>query len=232
MALGLALRINYLIVNNVQPRDAYKYERFIIEWNKTGEAQAGYNFPPFSVFLLKKPNDIWGVGIIKGGVTLNMIIGIYIIFLTIIISEKIIANNLTRIIAGFLVATNIQLIKYSCSFLRENIYLFLYLLIIYCGIKYYKSKARGVLAALGVLSALCMMTRYEAGEIILYFFFFLILIALNNKSKIKSNVIFLLKEMTVYSAMYCLTLVLVSSIMNISSNYYLSSILRQLNKIR
>ena len=120
--IGIADRMAYCIHYPVQPRDAYMYKMHIIDWEKTGILSDIFDGIPFSLWILKAPYHFYQFDIIKSGIVINSLLGIFIIIVSILIADELFKNIYVSFIAGLIFATHPILVRFSCSLLRENFY--------------------------------------------------------------------------------------------------------------
>ena len=73
----------------VQPRDAYTYEQFIRHWEKTGLLSDTFVGIPFSLWILKAPYHFFRFDIIKSGIAINCLLGVFIIIISVFIVDEI-----------------------------------------------------------------------------------------------------------------------------------------------
>ena len=167
LSISIIYRIIYILVYPVQPRDTYDYESFIIQWERFDIIQMNSSFPLFGVYLLKIPHHFFSYDIIKGGVIINMIFGLMTIYVVIIFAHEIFRSNTAALIAGIIAATNTSLIRYSCQMLRENTYIFFYIVTIFFLVRYYNRKDLFdvIMISLGIVST--TLCRKEGLELIL-----------------------------------------------------------------
>ena len=137
--IGIACRMAYCVRYPVQPRDAYTYEQLIRNWEKTGLLSDAFVGIPFSLWILKAPYHFFRFDISKSGIAINCLLGILIIIISIIIADELFKNTYISFLSGLVFATHPILVRFSCSFLRENLYLFFTMMSILTAVKYYKS---------------------------------------------------------------------------------------------
>ncbi len=123
MVLGLFFRSYHIIKYSIQSRDSYVYKEDFFELQEN-RLQSKILHPLGSVYLMSLPNRWFGLDIFRGGIIVNIILGISIIALVIKICYNITKSSCLMICAGFLTASNSNLIYYSTQFLRETSYLF------------------------------------------------------------------------------------------------------------
>lgn len=123
VVLGLFFRSFHIIKYSIQSRDSYTYKEEILEMQKN-KLQSGIAHPIGTVYLMSLPSRWFGLDIIKGGIIINMVLGISIIALVIKICYNITRSSLLMVYAGFLSASHSNLIYYSTQLLRETSYLF------------------------------------------------------------------------------------------------------------
>ncbi len=164
--MGLIVRLLYCIIFPVQPRDTYKYVEIIQEWESTGVLQDKIDFFPLSLWIMKIPHRFFRYDIVKGGIIVNLLLGIMIIIITMKIIESVFGSkNGLLLFTGIILATHFALIHYSCKFLRENSYLFCFVLAIYTIIKAMKKNRNELLILSGILCAAATLCRLEGIEL-------------------------------------------------------------------
>ena len=167
--LGGGLRLGYCICYPVQPRDAYTYESVIREWEESGTIPETIDYFPLSLWILKIPHSIFRYDIVKGGIIINQICGLFLIIFLAIITKKYFRKNYVMIFVGLLVATNPSLVHFSCSFLRENIYLVFATLSLLFLLKYWDATKKRDLLKASMFGALASMCRLEGFEFLVFF---------------------------------------------------------------
>ena len=205
--LGAIIRIAYCIQYPVQPRDAYTYCLFITQWEETGEIPDNVYFP-LSLWILKIPFHFFHYDCMKGGIIINLILGLLMIIIVINTAKHFFKNNLVLLFSGLLVATHPTLVSFSCSFLRENTYLLFSLLALTCLVHYYRKIQCLYLLLTGLFGAFAFLCRLESFEllpivcIILFFLCFFKRIRLPKAflHGLAFSVIFII---TVLSLFYC-----------------------------
>lgn len=163
-AIGLLVRLAYCIKYPVQPRDAYLYESVVLDWEENNEIPEKDSNYQLSLWLMKYPYEHLGVEIIKSGIIVNMVIGVFII---IILSQEIgrqTQNLFATFFAGIIAATHPMLIRNSCVFLRENTYLLFTLLSFVFLYRYYKKNNVFYLILIALFNSLSFLCRQEGWE--------------------------------------------------------------------
>ena len=123
VVLGLFFRSFHIIKYSIQSRDSYVYKDEFLELQNV-KLQAEIAHPLGSIYLMSLPSRWFGLDNFKGGIIVNMILGVSIIALVIKICYNITKSSLLMIYAGFLVASHSNLIFFSTQLLRETSYLF------------------------------------------------------------------------------------------------------------
>ena len=151
--------------------------------------------------MLKIPSSLFHCDIIKGGIIINMIIGLLLIVLTMMVTNKYFKTKGLALIAGTLVATHPTLVQISCCFLRENTYLLFFSLSLVFILHYWDSKHLIDLLLVGIIGALSFMCRFEGLEIVLIVYVLIIFLLF-----IKKLVLFkALFHVVAFSAVFFLT---------------------------
>ena len=215
--LGLLLRLTTIIIYPIQPRDSYTYINFIESWesNSTIPIINNLDIPPFSLYMLKLPHELWGIDLLSGGIIINMITGIGIIIVFSKIVSLLFPQKTIIFLSGIVFASHPTLINYSIKFLRENTYLFFTAITLYFGIIFYKKKSIISCFLASFFSCLTFMCRYEGVELIL-FFIISILFFSKNKISIQQK----LKYTTYSVIVYVATFFAVLRFLNIPIEYY------------
>ena len=169
MLTGLICRMAYCIRYPVQPRDSYKYEWVIALWEETGEISDQITFFPLSLWILKTPYHLFRYDIMKGGIIINILLGVLIIFFSVIIADRIFENKYVVACVGLLVATHPMLVRFSCTFLRENTYLFFSVIAFSCFFHYYIRPKFFSVFLCSLFSALAFLCRLESLEVFAIF---------------------------------------------------------------
>lgn len=162
--LGLLFRLFYFLRYPVQTRDAYFYQVLIEQWETNGEIVDRISFFPLSIWIMKIPYHLFHYDIIKGGILINILLGILLIIVAIKILSRLFKNNYVVFIAGCILATHPALVRFSCSLLRENSYLLFSLLAFSALLKYCIKKDLLNLVAVGIFGALAFLCRLEGIE--------------------------------------------------------------------
>ena len=124
VTLGLSFRSFHIIKHPIQSRDSYVYKEEFLKMQRNELLSDEIAHPLGSVYLMSLPSKWFGLDIIKGGIIVNMILGVSIIALIIKICYNITKSPLLMIYAGFLTASHSNLIYYSTQLLRESSYIF------------------------------------------------------------------------------------------------------------
>ena len=179
MIVGILVRLFYCVLYPVQPRDAYVYGAVISQLKETGKIPAHVSYYPLSLWILKIPHQLFNYDSIKGGIIVNMLLGLLIIAIVVYFISRYFKNIFSLIFVGLLAATHPSLVRFSCSCLRENSYLFFFLLVLMLLSSY--SSGGGKLFSIvlaGIFGACAFLCRLEGLEIvgivfIVMFIFFL-----------------------------------------------------------
>ena len=215
VGVGFIIRLLYCICYPVPVRDAFSYQKIIEEWNETGILPDTEAYPPLGLFLLKAPSSLFSIDTIKGGVIVNMLLGLGIIILSICISYQIIRSHFVVGLVGLIVATHPTLVGYSCQLLRENSYLFFCDFSILFAIRFYKDKRIPNLLGTAFFSAAAFLCRHEAIEMLLFYSIFILLW---NKEELKRRMI----NCTVLFTFFFLTCISISYAIGVPLEYYKS----------
>ena len=174
--LGIVIRIAYCIQYPVQPRDAYSYGYYISQWEIIGEPSPEITFIPFSLWLLKIPHHLFQCDPMKGGVIINLLLGLFMIIITINTLKPYFKDNLTLLFAGLIVASHPTLVRFSCSCLRENTYLF-FSFLAFSSLARYCNEPHSIFLFIasisGALSFLCRLEGLETLPVIHISLFYL-----------------------------------------------------------
>lgn len=163
--LGAIIRIAYCIQYPVQPRDAYTYCQIITQWEETGELPNTVYYP-LSLWLLKIPLHLFHYDCMKGGIMINLLLGLFLIVIVVNTIKHFFKNDLIILFAGLCIATHPTLVSFSCSFLRENSYLFFSLLALTCLVYYYRRAQYSYLFFAGIFGAFSFLCRAEGIELL------------------------------------------------------------------
>jgi hypothetical protein len=155
-----------LIKYPLQLRDSYTYLEIINAWEKNGRIIDAINFFPLSLWILKKPYELFNCDIIKGGLVINCAAGIAIVCLAIQIAHKLFGNWMIDLFVGLTAATHPFLIETSCYFLRENLFILFSVIAFYFFVDYYKNYRILSLLLISVFSCLGFLSRTEGFELI------------------------------------------------------------------
>ena len=174
LLLGITIRWIYLIKYPVPARDAYTYIHFFHEWEKTNILPINDVIPPIAMILLRFPQRHLGLELVSGGILLNCILGLFIVYFICQTTKRITKSNLCVLLVGGLAATNPSLVHYSCQFLRENIYLFFCSLCVKESVENYYRFKYVTLLKIAFFSVLSCFSRHEGYEMFLLEFIFLL----------------------------------------------------------
>ena len=170
VAIGFFCRLIYLIEYPTQTRDSYKYESIIYNWEKKGEYPIDKKKYKLTLWILKIPYSVFKCDIKNGAVGINLALGLLLIALIIFQSSVIINDKISLLFIGILAATHPTLIKYSCTLLRENIFLVFLTLALSSLYNYYKTAHTNNIVLFSICGSLAFLSRLEAIEIILLFY--------------------------------------------------------------
>ena len=162
--IGSIVRILYCWKYPVSVRDAFAYSSIIEQWINQGSIPVEKGTPPLGLFLLKIPAEYFYCDIIKGGIIINMILGLAIIYIIGHIVYEICPSKKTALLIMLIGATHPSMVQYSCQMLRENSYLFFCCLTFYFGIRYIKNKHVFLICPMAFFCATSYLCRHEALE--------------------------------------------------------------------
>ena len=197
VTISSLLRIAYIVFHPVQPRDYYKYESCIYDWENKGEMPEEIK-GGLSIWLLKAPYHFFKYDLLKGGVVINVILGSLITVFSILILYNIFNSSIITIVVGLILATHPTLIELSCFFLRENSYLFFALLSMYGLVRFIKRKSIIMLLLSGIMCTLSFLCRFEGAELIPISLLLISCILIHDKTK--------LKKVLLYDSLYVFSL--------------------------
>lgn len=172
--VGAIIRIGYCLKYPVQPRDAYKYLDMIEKWEESGRIGEVISFYPLSLWILKAPKHFFDYDLLKGGISINILIGLLLLLIIINVSYNIFHDLLLSLIIGLIVAAHPMLVQSSCAFLRENPYLFFSFITLVFLVEYYIKKSWISIAASGIFGALAFLCRVEGIEVFLFVAFIML----------------------------------------------------------
>lgn len=214
LVVGLIIRLIYIIKYPVPVRDSFRYLGLIEEWNLSGKIPLDDKYPPLGLFFLRIPSIYFDCDAIKGGILVNMVLGLLIIYLCIRISKAITKSSCFSFAAGILAATHPTLVEYSCQMLRENSYLAFCCLTVLTMISYVSCFGIVKLVLSGCFSSLAHLCRHESLELM---FAVLVVVLLSGIRKpYKKQVIYLF----IFFVSCLLTYVIVSYAIDIPIDYY------------
>ena len=168
---GYIARLLYIIKYSTPSRDSYLYLDYIIKCVKNDSTIIDeYSFPPLGIWILSLPYRLFQYDILKGGIILNLILGLVIIYLFVYVGSTISKRKYLSLLCGLIVSFSPSFIKFSCTFLRENLYIFFLLLFVLNAIK--NATLIGVILS-GLLTAILINIRYESFELIVYYLVYL-----------------------------------------------------------
>lgn len=175
--VGLFFRVIYLLKYPVPVRDSYEYSLLFQSNSIKWELLENNPIPPLTLFLLNLPNSLFYCGFICGGIIVNIVLGVMIIFLFSKMAIAIIQSNIIALGIGLLVATHPTLIHYSCQPIRENSFLFFYSLSVISLITYCKTRSYGHILFGGACAAATCLCRHEGFELILIYCLFILFLS-------------------------------------------------------
>ncbi len=210
--IGSIVRIAYCLKYPVPVRDSYEYMFIIREWIETNSIPIEKPIPPLGLFLMKIPTTYFGYEIIKGGIVINILLGLLIIITLIKISDEITPSPLLALCIGILSATHPTLIRYSCEMLRENSFLLFSSFAVISCIRFLKGTT-GYLILASICLAAGYLCRHEGIE---FAFFFGALILFNPKIELKKRGLYSM----IYIVLFMFSLVAISLCIGIPKEYY------------
>ena len=218
--IGLLVRLLYCIQYPVQPRDAFTYQRIILNWEESGKIIDPITFFPLSLFIQKIPYHFFHYDIIKGGVIVNNLFGLLIIIIATRFVSLFFKNDYALLFAGLVAATHPSLVRFSCSLLRENIYLFFFLLSTYSlSLYFFKCKTRDMVAA-SIFGAISFLCRLEGAEILPIFYIIILFLHLFGRIKFHTA----LKHGTIFILVFLLTVFVIINLFDfntLSSSFFI-----------
>lgn len=214
--LGLIYRVWYCFLNPTQARDAYDYRNFMIQWDETNIIPMNSAYPPLSLYILRIPYRFFLYDLMKGGIMMNMLLGIMIIYMATQIAKEIFQKNICVLMVGLICATNTALISYSCQMLRENSYIFFLSATILCIIRYYKKINLLDVILLGITTVCTAFCRKEGIELIPIIYLIMLFFLLQKRIKIKTGVI----HSIMYGVSLSLFFVLLSAALDVPIVYF------------
>lgn len=218
MSIGMIARVFYCWKYFVPVRDSYDYEEYIKQWIAYKTIPEDALFPPLGPFILRIPALYFGTDIIKGGIIVNVLLGLCFISVIIMLSREITSSEYAAVCSGLLAATHPTLVYYSCQLLRENTFLLFAGLAALSAIRYikFKSPNRFLIVFTAFFAVLSCMCRHEGIELIVLFglLFFLIPRQRKHWGRIRTVSLFVLS---------CLVSVIITSAaIGISADFYAS----------
>lgn len=213
LSLSFIIRCFYLIMYPVPARDSYIYLHFLHEWENTNTIPISETFPPIAMMFFRFPHQYLGCELVKGGILLNCILGLFIVYFICQATKRITKSNLCVLLVGGLAATNPSLVRYSCQFLRENIYLFFCSLCVKESVEIYYKYSHIALLKIAFFSVLSCFSRHEGYELFLLEIIFLLFLNRVSFSK-KIKIIFL------YCTLYAVCFGLLLLITGIDIDYF------------
>ena len=211
---GALLRILYCIKYPVPVRDSYVYKEFIEKWSQTGVIPDEPVLPPLGISLLKIPFTLFNFDIIKGGIIINIVLGLCLILIIIKISYIISSSESVGFLTGLLVAAHPSMISYSCEMIRENSYLTLCSLSALFALLFYRKKSVKHIILVACFACGAYMCRHEGLEIIPATFSIIFIIkTFSMKKKIAMC--------SIYIISYLVSFLLFSYFFDIPLNHYL-----------
>lgn len=215
LALSYVFRLYTCIVDPIPVRDAYVYQSILEHWNNYKELPADCYIPPLSLWLLRIPSYYFGYDIIKGGIIINMLLGLGIVFVVLFTCKKLMTSRIVFFVIGMLIAIHPSLVYYSAQMLRENSYLFFSSLFLYYLVCHIKKQKTSNLILASLFSSMALLCRYEAIELFIVLNTIIILIDIVNKKT--SRTIF---HLATILAIFGVSLYMTSMLIGVSFDYY------------
>lgn len=184
VVFGALIRLAYCIRYPIQPRDAYSYSLFISQWEENGLIPDNMPFFPLSLWILKIPFHVFQYDCMKSGIIANIILGLLIIAIIVNIANCLFKDLYTILFVGFAAATHPALVTFSCSFLRENTYLFFSLLTIFYLVHYYKEHRFSDMFLASIFGAVAFLCRLEGLEVLVIVFFLLTTLVISKRMRL------------------------------------------------
>ncbi len=206
-------RILFCIKYPVPPRDAFIYEGIIQQWNSTGIFPEDALQPPLGMFILRIPSYYLGYDVMKGGVIVNIILGLLFVWIAMYVSKEITESNLFCLFIGIITATNTTLVTYSCQMLRENSYLLFCIASVLFAIRFWKTKRVNAFIFMSLFSTMSFLCRHEGLETIILSSSVVILSSLNKPA-------LGLKHFSVYIILCIFLFGLVTQFIHVPLSYY------------
>jgi 4-amino-4-deoxy-L-arabinose transferase-like glycosyltransferase len=210
LMLGALIRILYCLIYPVQPRDAYYYISLAEEIKQTGRIVEKINFYPLSIWLMSIPSRILDYNTAKGGIIVNLLFGLVCIVVAMEIAGKVFKKNSVALFIGLLLATNNSLIRFSCVFLRESIFICFTIISLYFLANYYIKGNLVSILGISIFGVLALMCRLEGIEICVLFIITEIFILFTKKNTIKKTII----HSIVFILLFFIMTVVLSEIMD------------------
>lgn len=182
----------------------------------TGKYPGWFSFPPLGPFILRIPALYFDTDIMKGGIVVNMILGLCIISVLVLISKEILFSDLIATGLGIIAAVHPSLVHYSCHLLRENTFLLFSSLAVLCALRHMKFHTRRNVVFSAVFTVMATLCRHEGIELLAVFcvLFFLNPTKPDCATRFKTVFLFLISG---FAALF-----LISYAVGISSDFYLS----------
>ena len=186
--IGALIRIAYCIQYPVQPRDSYKYILLITQWEETGEISDTVFFP-LCLWILRIPFHFFHYDCMKGGIIVNLILGMLMIIIVVNTTKQFFRNNMIILFAGLIVATHPSLVSFSCVCLRENNYLFFSMLGLIYLVQYYRRIQCSYLLLVGLFGAFASLCRLEGVEILPVVYFSILFMFIFKKIRLSKAIL-------------------------------------------
>ena len=188
------------------------YLQLIHQWNETGVIPQGSTTPPLSMFLLGFPNRFFHYDILKGGILVNILFGLFIVLLSYLITYKVTKSLLFSFIIGLVFSTHPTFVHISCQFLRESSFFFFILLTVLLFIDFFQKRSLHYLVFSGFFTAAALLCRHETVELIVLFTFCLIYCSINKRS-------FIFFYFTTYYSSVIISVLIITLIIGVPLNY-------------
>jgi len=213
--IAAATRIMYCLMYSIPIRDSYTYKKFIEQWISNGAIPENGGYPPLGLFLLKIPAELFQCEIIRGGIIVNITIGLFIVIELIRLSREIVNSSFVALCVGLISATHPLLIDFSCHMSRENSYMLFCCLSIIFFIRFLKRGSYALASGSSFCSALAFLCRDEALELAVIIVS--IICFCKNMSRTRR-----VKTISVFAAGYLLSILMTLYAIGVPCSYFYS----------
>ncbi len=210
--LGALLRITHCGVSNRLERDAILYIQTAKNWVHKDfireDLKNAFYLPPLLVTILAT-GEIIGIDGEFTGKFVGIILGLLLVISIYHISFILFKNQNLALIAAFLASIHPNLIKISCSGIRDTLYIPIICFAVLFAMFAIKNNKYLYWGLFSLFAILGVMSRTEGMEILFFYFLWIPIYLIVKRKKIKTNFVIVLKSLSVVLITYAILLMVV-----------------------